>query len=77
MTIVMVTFAGALAAIAEVGLLARTARQRVQLPAFVARWVMVAAVLLLATRAGHPLAGSLGWLIGFLASVVIGYRRCR
>lgn len=66
---------GAATGIVEAGLLARTARAKVNPLSFLVRLALVAVVLVGAAQAGHLLSAAGGWMLGFLIAAVVAYRR--
>lgn len=68
MTALLFALAGAAAGAIEVALLLRTARGRGGPASFLARLLLVAAVLVVGARAGHLVATAAGWLAGFAGS---------
>jgi len=69
--------AGATAGAAQAGLLGRSVRRGLHPFGLLVRIGLVAAVLVLAARAGHLVPGSVGWLAGFLVAAAIVHRRLR
>ncbi|HUB08800.1 MAG TPA: hypothetical protein VMB50_17465 [Myxococcales bacterium] len=67
--------AGIAAGGAQATLLSFSAGGRSRFPAFLARIAVVAAILLLAVRAGHLVPAALGWVIGFAAASALALRR--
>jgi hypothetical protein len=68
---------GAAAGVAQAGLLARSPQGRANPLAFLARFVLVGAVLVLAARAGSLAAATAGWLAGFVAAGAVALRGLR
>ncbi len=77
MITVLFGLSGVAAGAAEAWLLAQRARKGPNPLSFLLRLLVVAAVLVLATHAGHLLPGALGWVVGFLVAAVVAYRRPR
>lgn len=69
--------AGAAAGVVQAGLLARASSRGPHPLGLLGRLLLVAAVLLLAARAGHLLAAAGGWLLGFGVASAAVYRRLR
>jgi hypothetical protein len=68
---------GALAGMAQSGLLARASRSGPAPVSIFARLLLVGAVLFLAARAGHLASATAGWMAGFAAAGVLLHRRLR
>jgi hypothetical protein len=68
---------GAVAGAIQVRALARTARGEATGLLFLARLLLVGAVLLLAALAGHLAVGGGGWTAGFILAGVVTYRGIR
>jgi hypothetical protein len=68
---------GAAAGAVQARLLGRAARTSPGPLGALGRLLLVAAVLVVAARAGHIAAGSAGWATGFLVGAVLVYRRLR
>ncbi len=67
--------AGAMVGVAHAGLLARAARGAPDLVSMLARISAVAAVLVVAVRAGHLAAGAAGWGLGLAVAGALLHRR--
>ena len=66
---------GAAAGAAQVGLLARSARTGAGPASFLARLLLVGAVLFLSARSGQVVPGAAGWGAGFAAAAALAVRR--
>lgn len=75
MTAWLFALAGAAAGAAEAGLLARATRAGLGVPSFLVRLALVAIVLVAAARAGHVVAGALGWAAAFATGVALLERK--
>jgi hypothetical protein len=71
------TLGGAAVGVAQAGLIAHASRSQPGPLSILGRLLLVSAVLFLAARAGHLASGTVGWMAGFAATVMLIHRRFR